>query len=78
MIGTVRFFKKSESDADNRRTGFYGFIRTEAGDLFFHGSNCITDPDSLRKGEVVEFLLDDDPKGGLWAVDVKAVQGETE
>lgn len=43
---------------------FYGFIEIEGGlDYFFHGSEVSGDGE-VRRGSRVEFLIDDDPRGG--------------
>jgi cold shock CspA family protein len=74
MVGNLKFFKKAEIGPDLRRMGYFGFIRLEEADMdiYFHGNNCET-PELLERGEAVEFWLDDDPRGGLRAVNVRRV-----
>jgi cold shock CspA family protein len=49
---------------------FYGFIATEAGDFFFHGSDVIGE---ISHGDIVNFWLDDSTTGSqrLKAVEVQ-------
>jgi cold shock CspA family protein len=69
MQGVVKLFLRSQH---------YGFISTEAGDFFFHGSGVIGGADTIRTGEHVQFWLDDDPRGrgNLIAVDVRPLRFE--
>ena len=50
---------------------YFGFIATEAGDFFFHGSKVLGDP--VTAGDEVEFWLDESPRGGLAAVEVQRI-----
>ncbi len=54
--GTIKFF--------NSKKGF-GFIAPDDGskDLFVHANNVQCDPDSLREGQKVEFVVGEGRKG---------------
>ncbi len=65
--GTVKWF--------NRVKG-YGFIqRSDATDLFVHFSDILGEPQELAEGDVVEFEIQEDPKGNR-AVKVRRVKEE--
>jgi cold shock CspA family protein len=59
MIGRLKQFHPAVTGPDGRKRGFYGFIRIDGGrSFFFHGKDA-QDPDRLRLGDEVEFLLTD-------------------
>jgi len=61
--GTVKFFNETKG---------FGFINEEGGDkdYFVHSSGL---KDQIKDGDVVEFELQDDPKG-MRAVEVKLAE----
>jgi len=61
MIGRVSFFKPE----------WYGFIAIEGGADFYFSSSSVIGDVELRRGDVVEFWLDDGPRGDLIAVEVR-------
>jgi cold shock CspA family protein len=68
MQGIVKFFRAQE--------GYFGFIATEAGDFFFHGSSVIGDASALKFGVPIEFDLGEDRKGRAVAVNVRRLGAE--
>lgn len=54
MQGTVRHWNREK---------FYGFIQTQNGSLFFHGSNVLGGADDLHVGDAVEFEHGSTPRG---------------
>jgi len=66
MRGLIKIFLRDKN---------YGFVENEGGEWFFHSSQVIGDAAELRRGDEVEFWLDDDRRrGGLIAVDVRRIQ----
>jgi CspA family cold shock protein len=63
MQGTIKIFFTEKH---------FGFIETEAGDFFFHGSQVIGEPP--QRGDSVDFLLDDGPRGDLRTKVVRRIE----
>lgn len=52
--GTIKFF--------NEKKGF-GFIKTDAGDIFVHANDCEDKQNLPRENDQVEFVLGESKKG---------------
>jgi len=75
VIGTVRKFIPARIEPDGHRSGFFGFISTEAGDFWYHGLSVSGAELPDRADEVSFDLEEDEQRGGrLVAVNVQLVK----